>query len=104
VATVQLDHPLPGELPEPREERERPVAQVRIEAGRRRHQRVLDDVGRVEPRQQPPVEPDGDDPPETGPMPLQEPLPGVVVAPTGPLDESLGVQVARRSHRDASLP
>ena len=91
VVAVELDQPEPGHLAEPGVERQGAVAEVAREPQGRVGQRLLDDVGGVNPRGQPPVDPDGDHPPEPIAMPGQEFGPGRRVAEPGRPEQLVGI-------------
>jgi len=86
VAAVQLSQPVAGALAEPGEERQRPPAEILLEASRCIGERLLSDVGWIHTGRQPPIKSDGDELSQPGSMPLQEPLPCIVVASGGGLE------------------
>ena len=96
---MELEQPLPGELAEPRVERQRPVPQVVGQALRGVGQRLLHHVGGIDPGRHPAVDAQRDHLPQPAPMPRQQLLPGRLIARTRSLDQFFGVGLLRRVHR-----
>ena len=78
---IRSDSPQPGIEGQPR------VAKILVEAVPSFHQRLLNNVRRVEPRGQSAVEADSHHFPESQPVPLQERAAGLGVAAAGRLKQ-----------------
>ena len=91
VMTMQLAEPLPRELPEPGIVGQGPRSKVVLQVLGRVQQGLLDDVGRIHPRGQPPVQPHGHHPHQPVLEPHQQLLAGCGVAPARAFDQDLGV-------------
>jgi hypothetical protein len=83
VIAAGVDHPVPGDLPQPRIEWDRPVTQIAIQAAVGFRERVLDQVGRVQAGAESAVEADGDHAVEPLAMAVQQPAAGGAVAGRG---------------------
>ena len=97
VMPMKLGQTFQGELTEPRQERQGRILQVGREPQGGVCKRLLDDVRRVDPRGQPPVEPAGDQSAKSVAMPGQDGRLRERVAPACPLDQSVSV-VDGRGH------
>ena len=84
---MELGQPLADDQPQPQEQRQLRVGQVVGELGDGVHERVLEDVGRVDPALEPAVEPGIDHPPQPGAVPDQRLAGGRSVACRRSLDQ-----------------
>ncbi len=72
VAAAQVDQVVPGQLPQPGVERQRPLADVGVELLVGLGQRLLHHVGWIDAGRQAAVEVQGHHLPQTGPVPAEE--------------------------------
>jgi hypothetical protein len=91
VAAVFVGDPVPGQLPQPGVERQRPLAGIAVQPAVGLGEDLLDHVGRVHAGGQPRVQAQGDHPPQPRPVPLQQRAAGAAVAGAGAPQQLLGV-------------
>jgi hypothetical protein len=102
VPAVLVDQPVPGELAQPRVERQRPSGQIAVQPAVRLREGVLHHVGGVEAGGQPPVHAQRDHTPQPPPVPLQQRAPGLPVSFLGEAEQLLRVGF-ESGHRAPSL-
>jgi hypothetical protein len=98
VAPVQLDEPVPGQLPQPGVEGERPTAEVVGQFLGGVGQGFLDHVGGIDPRHHTAVHAERDHLPQLLAVAAQQLLAGVAVAAAGTLDQRFGIWVVAGRH------
>jgi hypothetical protein len=98
VAAVQLGQPVQGELPQPGIEGERPPAEIILKLLDGVGQGLLDRVGWVDTRGQPPVHPHGDHLPQALAVADEQLLPGRRVAVRSLVHQLVGVGFAGSLH------
>ena len=89
---VQLAEALGRELPEPGVIGQRPGSQILLKVLGRVKERILDDIGRIDPGGQAAIEPHGHHPRQAVLEPQEQLLTGCGVAPACAVDEDLGVR------------
>ena len=87
VPPVLVHQPLAGQEPEPEEERHRGILEILRQPPGRIEARLLEDVGRVDPALQPPVEPQGDHATQPLAMPAQQLSQSSLIPAHGLLDQ-----------------
>jgi hypothetical protein len=88
---MQLAQPLPGELAKPGVIGHGPGFQVSVKVLRRIEQGLLDDVRRMGPGRESPIQPHSHHPRQPVLMPNEQVLPGEIVARRRALDQNLGI-------------
>ena len=83
VPLMALQQVLPGDVPQPGIERQRPLAEVIRQPPRRLGEGLLDDVGRINASGHAAIEADRDHSPQPRPVSGEKLVPGPVVAPAG---------------------
>ena len=96
---MQLDQPVPGQLPQPRVERQRPATQVVRQFLSGIGQDFLDNVRRIDASGETAIHADRDHPAQPVAVPDQELLASGTVAAAGAFDEQIGIRLADRWHR-----
>jgi hypothetical protein len=106
MVAMELEQPLPGELPEPWVERQRPLAKVAGKSPGGVGEGLLHDIRGVDSGGQAVIEVDGDHLPQSTAVSSQQPLARVVVALCGCLEqfEFSGIELAGRHRPGPPLP
>src|SRR4051812_3489709 len=101
MVAMELEQPLPGELPQPRVEWQQSLAEVAGEPPSGVGERLLNDIRGVDAGRQSPIQVEGDHLPQSAAVPGQQPLARSLVAVLGrPKQfELIGVGLARLHRR-----
>ena len=93
------DQAVPGDLPEPGVERQRPLAEVVGEPRGGLGQGLLHQVGGVDAGGQAAVEADGDHPPQAVAVAFEQELARLGLAAAGAVEQFLGIGLSGGGHR-----
>ena len=103
VPPLQFPEARPGDLPEPRVERQRTLTQIVGPLPNALGERVLNDVGGIEALPQPIDQTDLDHPPQLGPVALKQRFGGAGFAFDGTMKQFVGIARCKASISSACL-